>query len=169
MEKCQRIEHGRWIGDSYCGIGSVVYIIETNGEEVLHSKDGPAIIKYDDSGKIISIEYRLNGKKHRKDGPAYIEYYDNCKIMIEEYYINNEPHRDGGPAITKYYDDGTIFYEEYWNKGMVHREDGPAHILYEKETQQKIEKYIIKNKIIDGEIYEYKKCLEEYIMEETWG
>ena len=85
----------------------------------LHRLTGPAIIRYDHTGKVVSQEYRYNGAIHRTDGPAYI-----TQNTIE-YYHHGKLHHTGGPARI------TANAHEYRRYGKLHREDGPAYIMFD--------------------------------------
>jgi len=61
-----------------------------NSNRRCHRTDGPARILYNESGKIESEIYYINGKKHRLNGPAEIWYYKSGEIMNEFYYINGK-------------------------------------------------------------------------------
>ena len=115
-----------------------------------HNKDGPAVIRYDLKGCIISEEYYIENMRHRDDGPAFISnrdpqgqlriWYRNDKIGriddgptiifpngVHMWLFNDMIHRVNGPAIIQKKGDKVIF-EEYHVLGRRHRIDGPAVI-----------------------------------------
>jgi len=70
-----------------------------------------------------------------------------------------------GAAVIFYNDDGKVKIEEYYINGKNHREDGPAYI--EHSTKRILEEYHLKDKLISfGDIFSFKKALEEYKAEE---
>ena len=102
--------------------------IEHNKNGKLHREYGPAIIGFDENGKIIMEKWYNNGELHRKDGPAYIEYDENGKMYFETWYNYGKLHRKDGPAYIEYDENGEIVYEKWYINNVLHREDGPAKI-----------------------------------------
>lgn len=76
--------------------------------DVLHCEDGPAYIRYYNTGEVWSEDWLVHGELHRLDGPAVIEYYSNGSIMHEAWFVNNKRHRIDGPAMILYEKDHTI-------------------------------------------------------------
>ena len=53
-------------------------------------------------------------KKHRLNGPAYIRYSDTGLIQAEAWYENDKKHRLNGPAYIRYSDTGLIEAEKWY-------------------------------------------------------
>lgn len=83
---------------------------------VFHRDDGPAIIRYLDTGE--RHYWYKEGRKHREGGPA--EY----TVGRDEYayFMEGMIHRNDGPANVG------VNFVEYRQYGGLHREDGPALI-----------------------------------------
>ena len=107
---------------------------------VLHRKDGPAIIQPNGIE-----EWYVNGERHRDDGPAVI--WPNGQ---KDWYLNGKLHRKDGPAIE--YPSGT---KEWYLHGEYHREDGPA-VEYSNGRK-------------DWYLNDFQYTLEEYISQMNWS
>lgn len=72
-----------------------------------------------DKGELISESWTksIGGLLHRRNGPAYIRYYQSGSIFYEQFIINGNYHRLDGPAITQYFLDGSIEYEGFYIAG----------------------------------------------------
>ena len=68
----------------------------------LHNKKGPAIVRYDQTGKVEKEAYYIRGDLHREDGPAIV-IYRGKEIIKEWWYRLGRLHRIGAPAIIRKY------------------------------------------------------------------
>lgn len=59
----------------------------------------------------------LNGKRHKENGPAVIKYYESGQKEYEAWYRNGEFHREDGPAYIVYDKDGRIKEKTYYLNG----------------------------------------------------
>ena len=107
---CRKVQEYK----TYYANGNIRCIYYRNKYGDYHNLDGPAYIRYYESGNKCVEEYYINGKYHRKDGPAYISYYENGNKTCEGYYINGKLHRKDGPAYISYYEDGNKRQAEYY-------------------------------------------------------
>ena len=57
--------------------------------DTVSNKELKKYLIFNDNGKISSEEYYFNHKLHREDGPAYIK-YDESGNIEKEYYILND-------------------------------------------------------------------------------
>lgn len=55
-----------------------------------HSTNGPAHIRYNEDGMAVIKEFWTHGKKHRIDGPAEIWYDGSDNIIKERYFLNDK-------------------------------------------------------------------------------
>lgn len=136
----------------------------TNDLGQLHREDGPAAIKYDIYGFVVSEEWGINGVPHRIGGPAIINFYaaifstndgskrKNGKQLNNEcWFENGDLHRIGGPAQTNYYPDGTKSFEQYYVNGRLHRLDGPSRQYWFSNGKIKYREYHV-----DGKYFNYQ-------------
>ncbi|MHC2435336.1 hypothetical protein [Bradyrhizobium sp. USDA 4451] len=104
--------------------------------------DGPAMIRWDEKTGVVGMErYYRRSKLHRKEGPALILYNDDGKICREEYYREGKLHRDPaeGPAVIERLsesDPSLITTVEYRLFGEPHRPPtaGPWRIVFCEDT-----------------------------------
>lgn len=69
--------------------GFTIFYYMSDGKEVVHNENSPAIIFPDGT-----LEWYKFGKLHREDGPAVC-----FRNGTKEYYINGKLHREDGPAV----------------------------------------------------------------------
>lgn len=113
-------------GDRYRNGYSINYFLDNK----LHNEKGPAIIRFDNNGKLEVKCWRKHGFSYRNDGgPTKIQYGENSRV--ESWQDSNKNyHREGGkPAIITYAFD-KIIQEEWRISDSLHRLDGPAYIEY---------------------------------------
>jgi len=80
------------------------------------------VTRFNSKGNIDWVEYSMNGKLFREDGPAVIKFYDSGVIQSKTYYTEiGKIHKSDGPAYILYHEDGTVFIElNYNNKIRCH-------------------------------------------------
>jgi len=67
---------------------------------------------------------------HREDGPAYIRYWDTGEKEREEWWVADKLHKLDGPAYIVYNSDGTAIYEKYYINGeKMSKEEWEDHPL----------------------------------------
>jgi hypothetical protein len=73
-------------------------------------------------GNLSRVIYANSTGYHRPpcEGPALVYYSSSGKILGEEYYFNGQLHRDPlvGPAIKNYYKNGNVKSEFYYVRGV---------------------------------------------------
>lgn len=106
-----------------------------------HRSDGPAIVRYNESGKKIYEGWYQRGNPHRLDGRAKIDYSEDGKITTESWYLDGIRHRVGGPAVIIYNKDERIVCERWLQRGLLHREEGPARIEYTNDGKKLLEEW----------------------------
>lgn len=121
-----------------------------------HRTDGPAIICYDENGKVVYECYWVDNKLHRIDGPACINYDKDGKVVREEYCIDNKFHRTDGPAVIEYYGSGKVSRERYYINSNLHRTDGPAIVWYDENGNVVREEFWVGNKSMAKSDFEEK-------------
>lgn len=83
----------------------------------LHRFDGPAILVYDNAGRIQSESWYVNDCRHRGDGPA-VKLFDRVgRLVREEWWRDGRLDREDGPAVVEYAADGVSCFEEWWTNG----------------------------------------------------
>lgn len=88
------------------------------GTEILHSDNGPALIRYHANGVVWEEEYHREGVRHCDSGPAWISWSPEGFRQWEAYYQNGEMHRDDGPAYVTYRaSDGEVESEDFYRFG----------------------------------------------------
>ena len=101
---------------------------ENNNNYILHSEDGPALIRYNKDYDVLYEAWYINGQKHRYGGgPAVIMYRDDGSVSDMEWYDHGKLHRYDGPAVIS---NGLYVYEHWYLFGEKHRVGGPAVIVY---------------------------------------
>ena len=118
-----------------------------NGD--LHNEDGPALIRYDEEGKISLVEFYEHGELSRtplpgnESKPSKYQFEEDGRL--EWYYQKGKLYRsfDGKqkPSLIQYFDNNTISQEAYYFNDMLHRKDGPAVIEYYPDGKIKSEEY----------------------------
>jgi hypothetical protein len=60
------------------------------------------------------------GQLHRdpSEGPALLIFYPTGKLMEENYCYHDRCHREDGPAVVEYDEYGRIVSEEHWLYGL---------------------------------------------------
>lgn len=106
-------------------------------------------------GSISKLEYRNeSNQRHKAFGPAIIRYDENGRIYCEEYWVNDQQHRptEEGPAYITY-DTSGIRGEVYRINGKIHKpEEGPAWIHYRTNGQPQL----VCDSIVDGKLISFK-------------
>jgi len=107
--------------------------------EIHRDFDLPAVIIYDEAGRVGIEQWSVKGRVHREGGqPAVIRYRENGQIRYERWSINGNTHREGDlPAEIRYHmtKDGSrkVKAEYYYTMDELHRDgDQPAAISYYK-------------------------------------
>lgn len=139
--------------------GTKEEIYRKNGK--WHREDGPAVIRYDEFGRIDAKSYYINGKhlsetaferlERIKKGlppeePKIWDEYSRGKLRYRRYMVDDEFHNTNGPAFISYYDDGSIKSEIYSKYNTMHRIDGPARIFYDHNGKITLEQFFIDGK-----------------------
>jgi hypothetical protein len=113
--------------------------------DVLHRKDGPALIKWNDRG-IYELQWWIHGvfygKKarrsygksrggqsttHHRDGDATITRIYMGDVIRTERRVNNRLHAEGEPAVVVHFANG-VKKVQFWHHGQ--RAQGVAEIIY---------------------------------------
>lgn len=90
-----------------------------NEKEMLHNKNGPAVVSPDGSE-----EWFLNGVRHRDGGPA-VKQWDGAKQgFVYRWYVNGKLHRIDGPAIVE--EIGARCSKEWFENNERHRSEVDA-------------------------------------------
>jgi len=102
-----------WSCEIFFVLGCPEVIFKNGQKRIVHI--------FGSSGNLSRIIYADHSGYHRNpnEGPALIYYSDSGKIIGEEYYSNGWLHRDPleGPAITNYFKNGNIKSEHYYVHG----------------------------------------------------
>lgn len=123
---------------------------------LLHNKDGPASITYNNFGLLINKEWRIKGKFHntRQDGKltdrcAYIKYNDCGLMKSMKFYKHGKLHRHAGPAQLSYevYAHGYSYMGEWFIDGKI-----PNGIIEVTYLWKFINKVGIIRKLVDREV-----------------
>ncbi len=88
-----------------------------------HRIGGPAIQRYNKSGRIKSEQSFINGIQHGENR----WWFESGKIRHKQYFVVGDFHRLDGPANVMWHESGQVYEETYWVDGYRHRVDGPAY------------------------------------------
>lgn len=106
-------------------------------DDGLSRSDGPALIKYNEEGRICHTEYWVAGVRHRTGNlPAvFISYEDD---EHSEYWEFGQLHRHHGPAI-HIVRGGEVITKKWWIRGKLHGRPAISH--YKEGLPRKISNY----------------------------
>jgi hypothetical protein len=76
------------------------------------------------------MEWRVMGKLHRIGAPAVIGYDDDGRVILEEWWNDGRLHRDGAPACIEYAA-GIPIVMEWWRNDLRHNDHGAGIVSYE--------------------------------------
>lgn len=105
-----------------------------NSRRLVSRSNGPAISTMnEETGEILSYEYRVDDILHRKDGPAIMQ--KSGGHIFESWWTNGNQNRNDGPAETVTSGKtGVIISEEWYLSSRLHRYGGAAVIFRDEET-----------------------------------
>jgi hypothetical protein len=114
-------------------------------------KDGPALIHRDnETGVLVTEEYRRDGKAYREGGPSIIHRWPNGNVSFESYW-HGEGFRDvcRGPSTIRYDTEGRKLGESWLNPDGRHRDaaEGPGCVNYDPSTGQWSEEFYVEDEL----------------------
>lgn len=68
-------------------------------------------------GTVECVIFGRDNCKHREDGPAVIRWSRTGRLLVESYYQKNQLHRLDGPAVVEYTSQGSSCLTDYYVKG----------------------------------------------------
>lgn len=142
-------ENNEAIYEKYYETGVIWQKSWGNGE-IVHREDGPAIIRYNENGKVEEEEWYLNDKSFRRDGgPVLIRYHENGKIEEEVWLSKNGKYNRGDdlPASINYREDGTLYLRKWYKNDQFHRRNGPAMIEYDENEKVIEERWYLRDEL----------------------
>lgn len=129
-------------------------VVRTSGFE-FHNENGPALQVFHDNGELALQCFFENGVLHNNHGtPALVEYDNSGRVLRKEYYVHGARYRNLDPAIVTWnYTMNTM--TEYWYKNnTLHSDFDPAVIVTDLTTNKVIKRtYAVKGNILSEEAF----------------